>query len=1305
MTKCLLQFGTLFLFILINQYSYATHILGGNISYECTGNSNEYEISLELYIHCQSSLNTPTKNVSFTNSCGMLNPTYAILNLNTSLTTDITQLCTAPVVGSSCSGGVLDGYNKYTYTGIVVLTGPCDFWSLDFTECDRSPALNIAGSNCLQLLTTINSVTDACNNSPVIESSYPILKVCNNQPVSHSFNVVDSDGDNLNYALTSALVSGGANAVYQPGFSGAQPIPGIAIDSISGFVTFIPTMVGYFQVTVLITESDGAGNVVGTMMHDMQFLVENCINQVVLSPTGINNFNNLGTGSTLSGGNTVAMCDGDQFCLDIVFADTDPSDVLTLTTNALEVLPGATFTQTGTNPATGTLCWAFTNTNTGSQISIMASDNSCPTVSIASFIIDLDIPFPLNISSEVDICGNMVADLEAYGTAPLTWSVISGDPLLLGTNFTCNPCSSPIASPNITTVYEVVDGSNCNLTDQVTVNVVQNLGGIMTTIVTSDTVLCAGDCFNVNAVAEEVLSDVTPVSNTSSSQYPLIDYSTTTSFINVFGMNMSSIGVGSIQSVCMDIDHDFVADLDIYLVSPDNIQFLLSSDNGGFGNDYDNTCFTINATLPIINGVAPFVGNYIPEGGVLSGALLGSPTNGSWSLQVADDSGGNVGTLNSWTFVLNDNIPNIGSATSVLWTSDIVGVDGINDSTDPLTSICGVSSGLYTLTAYDVNNCSVVTDFNITVLSSGNSGFDSSITVCKESVMIDLFSYLGGTPDAGGVWMNANGDTISGLILPDTLVNGSVFEYEVFGINCSVSSFVTVNTFELTETHVFIDSDCGLLNGSITITALDNLGPVSYSYDNGITFQSSNVFDNLAAGSHLILVEDSIGCQTTFTQTILDSNLPFITSLSVVDNICNTGADGEIQVIGTNLNFYSIDAGMTTQTSNAFTGLPTGSYLIMGYSSDPLTTTACSTTINTIVAEPNPLDVYDVTLSLTSCPGDDVTLLASNLGGAGNSILTWMDGLGNILGTGNSITINPIVNTVVTVELTEGVCPSDSESTSVSIPTPIYPAMTSNINEGCYPLSVKFINLTSNGGDVVTTNWSFSASNSVDVVGTSPITEIYNQDGVFDLGMSVTSVYGCVYDTTYVGYISSYDHPVASFIYSPVAPTTNVPDVVLISTSSNDVVQWDWLINNGTPSSASTENVNIFFPSGVPGIYPVELKVWNEHGCMDSILNQIEVINGPTNIFAPNMFTPNGDAYNETWKVFVNGINKNEYHMIIYNRRGEVAWESYDSEGEWNGTSSISGKVESGTYVWIVNTKESKNGKDRTFNGTVFLAE
>lgn len=77
------------------------------------------------------------------------------------------------------------------------------------------------------------------------------------------------------------------------------------------------------------------------------------------------------------------------------------------------------------------------------------------------------------------------------------------------------------------------------------------------------------------------------------------------------------------------------------------------------------------------------------------------------------------------------------------------------------------------------------------------------------------------------------------------------------------------------------------------------------------------------------------------------------------------------------------------------------------------------------------------------------------------------------------------------------------------------------------------------------------------------------------------------------------------------------------------------------------------------------------------------------NIFAPNAFTPDGDYRNDSWKVFMNRIDIYDFRLTIYDRTGQLIWESYDVNAEWDG--SFGGNnVPAGIYVWMVDTKDAE---------------
>ncbi|MDX2130765.1 MAG: proprotein convertase P-domain-containing protein [Planctomycetota bacterium] len=125
------------------------------------------------------------------------------------------------------------------------------------------------------------------------------------------------------------------------------------------------------------------------------------------------------------------------------------------------------------------------------------------------------------------------------------------------------------------------------------------------------------------------------------------------------------------MAVIINITHTWDADLDIVLVR--NGQTLhLTSDNGGSGDNYTNTRFIDSAATSITAGLAPFTGDFRPEGGdpgwagtiVIPGVFLanlagfnGQDSNGAWDLVIDDDIGADVGTLNSWTLDFSPGAP------------------------------------------------------------------------------------------------------------------------------------------------------------------------------------------------------------------------------------------------------------------------------------------------------------------------------------------------------------------------------------------------------------------------------------------------------------------------------------------------------------------------------------------------------------------------------------------------------------------------------------------------------------------------
>ena len=81
----------------------------------------------------------------------------------------------------------------------------------------------------------------------------------------------------------------------------------------------------------------------------------------------------------------------------------------------------------------------------------------------------------------------------------------------------------------------------------------------------------------------------------------------------------------------------------------------------------------------------------------------------------------------------------------------------------------------------------------------------------------------------------------------------------------------------------------------------------------------------------------------------------------------------------------------------------------------------------------------------------------------------------------------------------------------------------------------------------------------------------------------------------------------------------------------------------------------------------------------------------------PNSFTPDDDMLNQTFKpVFTSGFDPYDFEMIIFNRWGEIVWESNDPSISWDGTYGCK-IMQDGIYTWFMECADSENDKRYTF--------
>ena len=1259
------------LFLVLSKNKSYSQSLGGNITLQYTGIPYTYVIIGTEYRECFFSTHHFSMQfieVSSINNCGNIYGVFGAggyLSYLTEISPQNIPYCSG---STTCNGGLLTGTEVWQgFDTIVFPVGAgamnCE-WIIrcvggngSFVPDPRHVNMNIVPSNFVTETSIL--VSNVGNSPPIIKTGspngfHPIPYGCINTPIIYDLEISDPDGDSLVFSLHTAykpLITSPASTLftpvtYNPGFSATAPIPGITINSQTGQLNFMaPATPGNYVIVVKIDEYNSSGTRLSSINHEFTFIAENCTNTVpIVSPNNITNFNSLGTNTTYNNtNNTISMCAGDQFCYDVSFSDLD-GDSLELFSNITSILPNSTFSYvyTSASTATATVCWAFQPGYTGTNITITAKDKVC-IPGLAIFSVDLDIPKPLTLSINDTICGNLSSQIKASGTAPLTWSVLSGPPMAIGTgitdNFSCQNCTSPIASPNATTSYVVTEGSSCALTDTVTIAVVDNLGGVFSTILTNDTTICQGECVPINALAQEQYTGADP-QNWSRNNPTNINSGTNDSPLFAVALPAQSTGIifdtilpNSICEICMDITYPNDADLDIYIIAPDGAQFLLSSSNGASNADYTNTCFTQTAVSNINWGAAPFTGSWIPQGGSLSQAFIGSPVQGTWKLRIVNNTtNGTVGTVNSWSIQFCPPFSFPIASSFLAWDN----IDGLSDTTIVNPTICPANGGQYILTAYNIDNCFTTDTINIAFHPVSNAGADSLVEICKETGVVDLFTYLGGTPDNTGTWQDSLGNAVNPLINTNAIMNMAPYLYITQSPNgCLDSAYLTADIIE-----VLIDS-----------TTLIN--PSCFGFCNGeITIHSPNA-------SHYAINNGTIGAANT-TTTLCANNYDLTAYYQLPDgNYCQTSALGEILT-------------------------------------EPLVLNITNFTVNSII---NPTTSTPVIV----CKENTTTLAAlASIGGNinGNHIFDWYLNA-NLLGSASNWSVPNQTSGNGMLILNDGICPADTAFFTIQHPIDIVPAIFVNSPDGCQAHTIQMQDI-SNSTSNYDITWRISDGTTYSQIAQgSSIEHTFTNPGLYTISMTIESQYGCIYNVTDIQDINVWPQPELSFTASPLKITTTTPTTSMVNLSDSIDVQFNWVFGEqAIPKKADNEfEPTVNYPKAEPSIQVITLTGSTSKGCTQTITGSIEILED-LKIFAPNAFTPNGSGLNDTWRVYISGIDIYEFELIIYNRYGEIVWKSYNSEAQWDGNYNNT-EVMEGVYPWAIRARRTINGEKLEFKGMV----
>lgn len=457
-------------------------------------------------------------------------------------------------------------------------------------------------------------------------------------------------------------------------------------------------------------------------------------------------------------------------------------------------------------------------------------------------------------------------------------------------------------------------------------------------------------------------------------------------------------------------------------------------------------------------------------------------------------------------------------------------------------------------------------------------------------------------------------------------------------------------------------------------------------------------FDNNSTGAISYIWNFDDGSSTTSiaepTHTFVNPGVYDVMLVAINNQSCNSGDTTYLQI--TVVDAPTVNLGPDTTFCQGSITLNAGSLSPYLWS-----TGATSQTINVSTS-----GTYWVNVGNQGCLGSDtiqvtIDALAVNLGpdvvfcntaavfpivldaGVPNASYLWSTG-----DTDQTLVVNSAGTYSVTVD--NGVC-TGTDVMNIAV---ISGSVSFSVDDtvGCAPVVTHFSSDISNSGNVTNYSWDFGDG------GTSSVanpTHGYGVSGVYTVMLTVTTAEGCQFTYSRVINIIVTPQPTANFSFQPSSP--ELDENVYLINQSQDATAYTWWLN-GTNIGSSTNSSFIYNEEGA---YVITLIATNDL-CVDTFRISIHLVEDLI-YYVPNTFTPDNDEFNQQFiPVFTSGFDPTEYRFMIFNRWGEMVFESFDSTIGWDGTYAER-KVQDGTYTWKIVFKTKYSGDRKVVVGHLNL--
>ncbi len=457
---------------------------------------------------------------------------------------------------------------------------------------------------------------------------------------------------------------------------------------------------------------------------------------------------------------------------------------------------------------------------------------------------------------------------------------------------------------------------------------------------------------------------------------------------NVGGATINELA--DISSICVDIEHSYMRDLEIKIVCPNGQEAVLNQFVGANGQVFlgipvegdiggtpvPGTPFTYcwnmatgtDTWIEYADANSPSTlpaGDYLPFESFSN--LFGCPVEGEWELIITDSLLSDNGVLFSWGLdfgpsIFPDSLDFTVPLTSINWYSE---TDLLTDTTNLSLVPANDTTYSFTITTTDAFGCMFDTEItqDIEVMEL-QTALDINQDLCdtneQATITVQLINSTGpfNYDWSTGATTNQINNLGVGLY--------SVTTTDVFG--CT-----STNTGEIVEgSNMLVSVEQTDLNcfgdlGGINLTVTNGLEPYNYEWEIDSTL-TTNV-SNLPAGTYNVSVSDTVGCVRQLAITLTQPDSLYVLDTTITSVICNGESNGSITInTAGGVEPYNYEWSNNV-TNNSITNLMANTYTVTITDAN-----LCSFSENYVVTEPSIPVVNNLTIR---CLGEGVTAVPS----------------------------------------------------------------------------------------------------------------------------------------------------------------------------------------------------------------------------------------------------------------------------------------------------------------------------------------